>query len=79
MKSRAVLERTRFSAIGSPGTVRRRLEAPLDETEANEIISTAQIYDHARLRSFEIAAEALQSLARLDRLTAARNRAGVGR
>jgi hypothetical protein len=31
------------------------------------------------LRSFEIAAEALQSLVRLDRLTAARHRAGVGR
>jgi luciferase family oxidoreductase group 1 len=40
---------TRVSAIGSRETVRRRLE----------LILTAQIYDHAaRLRSFEIAAEA---------------------
>jgi hypothetical protein len=76
----AVLERTRFSAISSLGTVRRRLEALLDQTEADEIIATAQIYDHAaRWRSFEIAALALQSLVRPDRLTAARNRAGVGR
>jgi luciferase family oxidoreductase group 1 len=61
----AVLERTRCSAIGSPETVRRRLEALLDETEADEIIATAQIYDHAaRLRSFEIAAEVLAGLVR---------------
>ena len=47
---------------------------------SDEIIATAQIYDHAaRLQSFEIAAEALQSLVRLDRLTAARNREVVGR
>ena len=59
----AVLERTRCSAIGSPETVRRRLEALLKETEADEIIATAQIYDHvARLRSFEIAADVLAGL-----------------
>ena len=61
----AVLERTRCSAVGSPGTVQRRLEALLKETEADEIIATAQIYDHAaRLRSFEIAADVLAGLVR---------------
>jgi hypothetical protein len=35
----------------------------LDQTGANEIIITGQIYDHqARLRSFEIAAEAAKEL-----------------
>ena len=61
----AVRERTRCSAVGSPATVRRRLETLLKETEADEIIATAQIYDHsARLRSFEIAAEVLAGLVR---------------
>ena len=36
----------------------RELETLLAETEADEIIATAQIFDHAaRLRSFEIAAQ----------------------
>lgn len=61
----AVLERTRCSAIGSPETVRCRLETLLQETEADEIIATAQIYDHgARLRSFEIASDVLAGLVR---------------
>jgi alkanesulfonate monooxygenase SsuD/methylene tetrahydromethanopterin reductase-like flavin-dependent oxidoreductase (luciferase family) len=54
----AIDQRTRCSAIGSPGTVRRRLQELLEDTHADEIIATAQIFDHAaRLRSFEIAAE----------------------
>jgi len=61
----AVLERMRCSAIGSPETVRRRLETLLKETGADEIIATAQIYDHdARLHSFEIAAVVLAGLVR---------------
>jgi luciferase family oxidoreductase group 1 len=53
----AVEHRTRCSAVGSPETVRRRLKELLDETGADEVIATAQIFDHAaRLRSFEIAA-----------------------
>ncbi|HEY2799427.1 MAG TPA: LLM class flavin-dependent oxidoreductase [Chthoniobacterales bacterium] len=61
----AVQQRTRCSAIGSPETVQRRLAELLEETGADEIIATAQIYDHAaRLRSFEIAAEAFQNLVR---------------
>ena len=46
-----------YAAVGAPETVRRRLRAILDETQADELILTAQIFDHrARLRSFEIAA-----------------------
>jgi len=54
----AIDERTRCAAIGSPETVRRRFRELLERTQADEIIATGQIYDHAaRLRSFEIAAE----------------------
>jgi luciferase family oxidoreductase group 1 len=45
------------SAVGSPATVRAVLTALLEVTAADELIVTAQIYDHAaRLRSFELAA-----------------------
>jgi luciferase family oxidoreductase group 1 len=54
----AIDQRTRYAAVGSPETVRRRLHEFLEQTHADEIIVTGQIYDHAaRLRSFEIAAE----------------------
>ena len=59
----AVAQRTRCSAVGSPETVRRRIDELLEETKADEIIATAQIYDHAaRLRSFEIAAKVFQEI-----------------
>ncbi len=46
------------AAVGSPGSVRHDLQSLLDRTGADELILTAQIYDHgARLRSFELAAE----------------------
>jgi alkanesulfonate monooxygenase SsuD/methylene tetrahydromethanopterin reductase-like flavin-dependent oxidoreductase (luciferase family) len=46
------------SAIGSPTTVRRELNAFAERTGADEIIVASMIYDHAaRLRSYEIAAE----------------------
>lgn len=67
----AVQQRTRFAAVGAPETVRRRLEEMLEETAADEIIATAQIYDHAaRLRSFEIAAAILAGLVRQRPLSA---------
>ena len=51
----------RYSAVGSPATVRQELQAILAETGADEIIATAQIFDHAaRLRSFELAAQVFQ-------------------
>jgi luciferase family oxidoreductase group 1 len=46
------------SAIGSAETVRAALESIIAQTQADELILTAQIYDHAaRLRSFEIGAQ----------------------
>jgi luciferase family oxidoreductase group 1 len=59
----AVEHRTQCSAVGSPETVQRRLEELLEETGADEISATSQIYDHAaRLYSFEIAADVFQQL-----------------
>ncbi len=54
---------TRYSVVGSPGTVRRGLEAVLDDTHADEIIATGSMFEHAaRLRSFEIAASAFEAI-----------------
>ena len=59
----AIDERTRYSAVGSPESVRRRFRELLEQTHADEIIATGQIYDHpARLHSFEIAAEVFRQL-----------------
>jgi luciferase family oxidoreductase group 1 len=45
------------SAIGSPATVRRGLEAFIARTGADELMVTSQIFDHAaRLHSYEITA-----------------------
>ncbi|AHF91039.1 alkane 1-monooxygenase [Opitutaceae bacterium TAV5] len=53
----------RYAVVGSPATVRRGLEAIIAETGVDEIIVTGTIFDHgARLRSFEIAAEALRGM-----------------
>ncbi len=58
-----VAQMTRCSAIGSPETIRRTLATILEQTNADEIITTAQIHDHpARLQSLEIAAKVLDSL-----------------
>ena len=46
------------SVVGSPATVKAGLEAFIARTQADEIMVTAQIFDHAaRVRSFEITAE----------------------
>jgi luciferase family oxidoreductase group 1 len=51
------------SAIGSPATVHRELNAFVARTGADEIIIASMIFDHAaRLRSYEIAADAASSL-----------------
>jgi luciferase family oxidoreductase group 1 len=53
-----------YAVVGSRETVRRRLKAFLEETKADEIIVTSQIFDHAaRLRSFEMVAEVRDALA----------------
>lgn len=66
---RAQVERmTRVSAVGSPDEVRDRLAAILAETEADELMLTAHIYDHtARLRSFELAAQAMRGVGQAGR------------
>ena len=52
------------SAHGSPDTVRRKLVEFLSRYQPDELILNGQIHDHdARLRSFEIAAEVVRSLA----------------
>ncbi|HEX5716658.1 MAG TPA: LLM class flavin-dependent oxidoreductase [Thermoanaerobaculia bacterium] len=57
---RATLEQAlSCSVIGSPEMVRQGLEAFVARTGADELMVVSQIYDHAaRLRSYEIAAEA---------------------
>jgi luciferase family oxidoreductase group 1 len=51
------------SAVGSLEMIKKEMRHWLDATGANEIIMTGQIHDHqARLRSFEIAAQAAKSL-----------------
>jgi luciferase family oxidoreductase group 1 len=51
------------SAVGSPETVRAALAAFIARTRADELMITAQIFDHAaRLRSYEIAAAVQKSL-----------------
>jgi luciferase family oxidoreductase group 1 len=51
------------SAVGSLETVRKTMRHWLDLTGANELVVTGQIFDHqARLKSFEIAAQAAQGL-----------------
>ncbi len=50
-----------YACVGSPQTARRKLEAFIDATQADELMLTAQIYDHAaRRRAFEYAAEILR-------------------
>jgi luciferase family oxidoreductase group 1 len=54
---------TRCSAVGAPAMLRAELEAIIEATGADEIMATAQIFDHhARLRSFEITAEVFEEI-----------------
>ena len=59
-QARGILESVlACSAIGSPETVRTAMRAFVERTRADELMVTGQVFDHAaRLRSFEIAAEA---------------------
>jgi luciferase family oxidoreductase group 1 len=48
----------REAIVGSPTTVQRGLEAFIEKTGVDEVIITAQLYDHAaRVHSYEIVAE----------------------
>lgn len=64
--SRAILDQTLSQAIvGSPETVGRGMEAFLQRTGADELMVTAQIFDHAaRKRSYEILADVHLSLSK---------------
>jgi luciferase family oxidoreductase group 1 len=62
---RAGVEQTfREAVVGSPATVRRGLKAFFERTGVDELMVTAAIFDHAaRLRSFELVAQARDALA----------------
>ncbi|WP_338552224.1 LLM class flavin-dependent oxidoreductase [Paenibacillus sp. KS-LC4] len=48
----------RYSAIGSPDTVKAKLDSIIKQTRANELMATSQLYDQqARLRSLELLAQ----------------------
>ncbi len=52
------------SVVGDRDTVREGLLSVIEQTQADELMVTAQIYDHAaRLRSFEIAAQVRDDIA----------------
>jgi luciferase family oxidoreductase group 1 len=62
---KSILQQTMScSAIGSPATIRRSLEAFIARTGADELMITAMIFDHAaRLRSYEITAALSRAVA----------------
>lgn len=72
----AIAAKRSAAIIGSPSIVRRKLEAFLEETQADELIITCNPYEHAaRLRSYEIVAEIAKEAAanaEQDRLAAAK-------
>lgn len=63
-QERALLEQVlSCSAIGSPETVARDMQAFIERTGADELMITSQIFEHAaRLRSYEITAQVHRSL-----------------
>jgi luciferase family oxidoreductase group 1 len=62
LEARAMLQQVlSASAIGSPATVQAKVHDFVNRTKADEMIVTAQIYDHqARLRSYELLMEAVR-------------------
>lgn len=65
LETRAMLQNIfSCSAVGSPATVRRDVNAFIERTGADELIVTSQIYDQeARLRSYELLMEAVRESA----------------
>jgi luciferase family oxidoreductase group 1 len=63
MEKSFVESRMRIAVIGGLHTVRHKLAQLLRETNADELIFVSDLYDHSlRLRSFEIAADAMKAL-----------------
>jgi luciferase family oxidoreductase group 1 len=62
MEARAILRSVlSASAIGSAATARRQLDEFVQRTKPDELIVTAQVYDHqARLKSYELLMEAVR-------------------
>jgi alkanesulfonate monooxygenase SsuD/methylene tetrahydromethanopterin reductase-like flavin-dependent oxidoreductase (luciferase family) len=59
----ALAQRARYTVVGSPETLRKRIAEIIDETRGDEFIATSQIYDHpARLHSFELVNEIFKDL-----------------
>lgn len=55
----------RYAMVGSPETVQQGLARFIEQLQPDELITTAQIFDHtARLRSFELTAQVRDALAR---------------
>ena len=51
--------------VGAPDTVRAGMQAFVQAHRPDELLLTANVFDHAaRLRSFELVAEAREALAR---------------
>ncbi|WP_213807273.1 LLM class flavin-dependent oxidoreductase [Granulicella sp. dw_53] len=62
-EKQAVGQRMKSAILGDPATVRRSLQALLQETQADELMLWSTAYDPAeRFRSYEILAEAVASL-----------------
>jgi alkanesulfonate monooxygenase SsuD/methylene tetrahydromethanopterin reductase-like flavin-dependent oxidoreductase (luciferase family) len=61
LEGRALLRQVlTCSAVGDASTVKSKIEAFVERTGADELMITSQIFDHrARLRSYEIVAEAM--------------------
>jgi luciferase family oxidoreductase group 1 len=58
-----VQSKLKVSVVGGPETLRLKLSAFLTATEADELIFTSDVYDHAaRLRSFEIGGNVMRNL-----------------
>jgi luciferase family oxidoreductase group 1 len=65
MEEAMIRDTLAYSVVGSLETVRQGLDAFVAGTGADELMVTAQIFDHqARLRSFEITAEVRDALTR---------------
>jgi luciferase family oxidoreductase group 1 len=62
----SILEQTlSCSAIGSPKTVQTQLQEFINRTQADELMITSQVFEHAaRLKSFEIAISAKDAMRR---------------
>jgi luciferase family oxidoreductase group 1 len=63
VEQQMVESRLSVAAIGGPQTIRTQLAAFFRATQADEVMFTSDVYEHsARLRSFELAAQAMQEL-----------------